>query len=113
MVISNKNKSIKKLPQYIPIRTWLKEVQEAGYALGQIKTKTATTPRAKSRPFLKEIFSALEMRAHTKNSDIEEILSDITKGERNRKPTEKHYSIPCPSFGLGRCIKMLCVTKKW
>ena len=71
------------------------------------------TPRAKSRSVLKSKLAALEMRAHPKNAGIEEILDGIPRGEQNRNPTEKHYSIPCPYFGLGNCTTTLCVAKKW
>ena len=53
------------------------------------------------------------MRVHPKNAKIEEIPDDIPRGERNINPTEKQYSIPCPSFGLGTCTKTFCVSKKW
>ena len=77
-----------------------------------IETNTATTPRAKSRSVLKVKLEALEMRAHPKDVDIEEILSDISWGEQNRHPVEKQYSIKCPSFGLGNCTKTFFVAKK-
>ena len=63
------------------IRTWLRSVQEDGYVLGNIETNTTTTPRAKSRSVLKFKLAALEIRAHPKNADIEEILDDMTRGE--------------------------------
>ena len=71
------------------------------------------TPRAKSRSALKAKLEALEMKAHPKNADIEEILAGIPRGEQNRYTMEKHYSIPCTYFGLGNCTNMLCVAKKW
>ena len=95
------------------IRTWLREVQESGYFLVNIETKTATKPRAKSRSVLKAKLEALEMQAHPKDAGIEEILYDITRGERNRNPTEKKYFIQCPSFGFRNFTKTLCVEKKW
>ena len=45
MIFSNKHKRIEKLPQGFLIRTLLIVVQEAGYFLGQIVTKTTKTPR--------------------------------------------------------------------
>ena len=112
MIFSSSVKT-SKLPQGVSIRAWLRVVQEAGYISGQIKTKTATTPRAKSRSVLNAKLAYLEMMAHPKNDNIEEILADILRGEQNRNPTEKQYSIPCPSFGLGNCTKTFCVAKKW
>ena len=94
------------------IRTWLREVHEGNYVLENIETKTATTPRAKLHSALKAKLAALEMRAHPKDADIEKILADISRGEKNRHPTEKQYSIQCPSFGLGNCTKKFCVLKK-
>ena len=81
--------------------TWLREVQESGYVLGNIETKTAMNPRAKSRSILKSKLAALEIRVNPKNDDIEEILAYIPRGEQNRNSTEKQYSILCHSFELG------------
>ena len=53
------------------------------------------------------------MRAHQKDADLDGIISDIPKGNRSRKPTEKHYYTQCPTFGLGDCTKKFCVAKKW
>ena len=53
------------------------------------------------------------MRAHPKNTDIEEILDDIPRSEQNRNPADKYYSITCTSFGLGNCTNTFCVANKW
>ena len=45
--------------------------------------------------------------------DIEEIMDDIPRGEKNRNPEEKQYYIQCTSFGLGNCTKTFCVANKW
>ena len=79
----------------------MRSVQEASFVLGQIDTKTATNPTVKSRYVLKSKLAVLDIRAHPNHAEIEEILADIPKGEQNRNPTDKNYSIPCPSFGLG------------
>ena len=71
------------------IRTWLRAVQEAEYVLGKSETNTATTLRSNSRSVPKVKLAALDMRAHPKDEDIEEILADIPRGEQNRHPTEK------------------------
>ena len=91
----------------------MRSVQEARYVLGHIDTKTATNPRVKSRYFLKAKLAVLKIRAHPNNAEIEKILDDISKGEQNRNPTEKQYSIPCPPFWLVNCTKNYCVSKKW
>ena len=109
MFYSTKRQHIGKVSQGVSIRKWLREVQEAGYVLGNIETKTAATPRANSRSVLKAKLATLDMRAHIKNADIEEILADITRGEQNRNPMEKQYYMQCPSFGLGNCTKKFCV----
>ena len=95
------------------IRTCIRSVQESGYVLGKIETKTSPTPRENSRYVLKTRLAALDMRLHPKNADTEEILDDIPRGELNRNPTEKQYSIQCPSFGFWNFTKTLCVEKKW
>ena len=70
--------------QDVSIRKWLVSVQEADYVLEKIETKTSTTPRDKSESVLKVKLAALDMRAHPKDEDIEEILADIPRGEHNR-----------------------------
>ena len=112
MFCSNRCQRIEKFPKGMSIRTWPRAVQEADYVLGNIETTTATTLRSNSRSVLKVELAALEMRAHPKDTDIEEILADMPRGEQNRHPTEKQYSIRCPSFGLGNCTKTFCVAKK-
>ena len=87
-------------------------VQEADYVLEKIETKTSTTPRDKSESVLKVKLAALEMREHPKDADIEEIMADIPRGEQNRHPTEKQYSIQCPYFGLWNFTNTLYVAKK-
>ena len=79
MIFTNKRKRIEKLPQGVSIRIWLRAVQEYGYVLGHIETKTTTTPREKLRTALKSKLADIEMRVHPKNADIEEILADIPR----------------------------------
>ena len=112
IICSNKHQRIEKVTQGVSIRTCIRSVQESGYVLGNIETKTSPTPRENSRYVLKTRLAALDMRLHPKNADTEEILDDIPRGELNRNPTEKRYSIPCPSFGLVKCTKTFCVSKK-
>ena len=65
----------------MPIRTWLRPVQESGYVLGKINTKTSTTPRARSSFVLQVKLAALEMKAHPKDAYIDVILADLPKGK--------------------------------
>ena len=51
--------------------------------LGGLGSKTTTTPRVKSWSFLKVKWAVLEIQADPNNSEIDEILADIPKGERN------------------------------
>ena len=53
------------------------------------------------------------MRAYPKDANINEIMDDIPRGERNRNPMYKQYSIQCPYLGLGKCTNILFVAKKW
>ena len=48
-----------------------------------------------------------------KKDDIDEILADIHKAQRNRTPTESKYSITYPYFVLADCTKLFCVANKW
>ena len=56
---------------------------------------------------------ALEIRAHPKDADIEEILAVIPRGGHNINPTEKQYSIQCPYFVVVNCTNIFCVAKNW
>ena len=113
MICSYKRKRIEKVHQGVPIKKYLRAVQEAGYVLGHIGTNTYTTPRVKSQSFLKAKVEVIEMQARPNNYKIEEILADIPKGEKHQNPIENQYSVPCSSFGLGGCTKTLCVANKW
>ena len=106
---SNKCQRIEKVPQCMSVITWLRSVQDSGYVFVNIETKTATSPRDKLRSVLNFKLAALEMRAHPKDAGIEKILVDIPRIDQNRHPTEKQYSIQCPSFELGNCTKTFYV----
>ena len=56
---------------------------------------------------------ALEIKALPKNENVELLLADTPKGERNRNLTEDQESIKCPSYGLSNCTKTFCVEKSW
>ena len=113
MFFSNKRQRIEKVPKYVSIRTWLRAVQEYGYVLGKIETNIAATTRVRSRSLLHNKLAALEMKAHPMDADVNVIIADLPKGERNRNPTDNQYSIKCPSFGWSKCTKTFCVDKKW
>ena len=113
MYCSNKLKRIEKVPKGVSIKTCLREVQEARYVLVKIETKTATSPRARSRSVLQAKLLALEMKALPKDADVNVLIVDVPKGERNRNLTKNQYFIKRPSFGLSSCTKRFCVTNKW
>ena len=88
MVHSKKKNSIEEVPHGVKVSTWLKAVQEATFVLGKIETDVVTSPRARSRSIIRAKFLALEMKALPKNANVDCLLSDTPKGERNRNPTE-------------------------
>ena len=53
------------------------------------------------------------MQSNPNKAEIDMILVDILKCERNQNPMERKYSIPCTYFGLANCNKLFCVAKKW
>ena len=113
MYCSNKQQRIEKFPKGVSIRTWMRAFQESGYVLIEIETNTATSPRDRSRSFPHAKLASLEMKAHPKDVDFYVIIADLTKGERNRNPTDYQYSIKCPCFGFSNFTKTLCVARKW
>ena len=60
MFCSNKGQRIEKFLNGVSIRTCIRAVQETGYLLGKIKTKTSTTPWARSLSILQAKLAALE-----------------------------------------------------
>ena len=113
MYRSKKRQKIEQVPNFVSLETWLRAVQESGFVLGEIETKTATSPRDRLRSVLQAKLLALEMKALPKDYNVDVLIADVPKGERNRNPTRNQYSIQCPSFGLSSCTKTLCVAKKW
>ena len=91
MCCYNKGQRIEKVLKGVSINTCLRAVQEAGYLLSKIETKTATTSWARSRSVLQAKLAALEMKAHPKDTDVDVILADLPKGERNKNPTDNQY----------------------
>ena len=113
MYRSNKRQRIEKFPKGVSIKTSLRSVQEAGFVLCKIETKTATSPRARSRSVLQAKLLALGIKALSKNADVYVLIADVPKGERNLNPTKNQYSINFTSFGLSSCSKTFCIAKKW
>ena len=83
MICCNMCKRIEKLPLGIPIKKWVREVQEAGYVLGKLGDNTAYTPRVKSWSVFKAKLAVLEMQGDPNKADIDITLADIPKGKKN------------------------------
>ena len=103
----------KKITPYVPIKKWVIAVQESGYLLGQLGTNNDYIPGFKSGSIIKAKLAVLEIKTSSTKDNINEILADILKGERNRTPMGNQYSIQCPSIGLVNCTKSFCDAKKW
>ena len=83
MYRSNKRQSIEQVPNSVSLKTWVRAVQEAGFVLGNIKTKMDPSPRARSRSVLQAKLFSLEMKALPKDANVDVLISDVPKGERN------------------------------
>ena len=66
--------------------------------MGDIETKTSMSPRARSRSVLQAKLLALDIKALPKDANVDVLIDNVPKGERNQNPTKKQYSIQCPSF---------------
>ena len=93
MVHSKKKKRIEEVPHGFKVSTWLKAVQQAAFVLGKIETDVVTSPRARSRSIIRSKLLDLEIKALPKNANVNSLLADSPKGERNRNPTEDQESI--------------------
>ena len=113
MYRSNKRQRTEQVPDGMSLKTWVGAVQEAGFVLGNIETKTATSQTARSQYALQTKLLALENKALSKDANVDVLIADVPKGDWNRNPTKNQYSIQCPSFGLSSCTKTFCVAKKW
>ena len=113
MVHSKKKNRIEEVPHGVKVSTWLKAVQEAAFVLGNIETDVVTSQRARSRSIIRAKLLALEIKALPNNANVDSLLADSPKGERNQNPTEDQESIQCPSYGLSNCTKTFCVSKSW
>ena len=89
MYRSNKRQRIEQVPDGVSLKTWVSSVQEAGFVLGEIKTKTTTSPMERSRSVLQAKLLALEMKALPKDANVHVLINDVPKGEQNRSPTKK------------------------
>ena len=88
MVHSKKENRIEEVPHGVKVSTWLAAVQEDKFVLGKIDTDKVTSPRARSRSIIQAKLLALEMKALPKNANVELLLTDTPKGERNWNLTE-------------------------
>ena len=113
MVCYKHRQRIEEVPYGVCLNTWVREVQEAAFVLGNIETKTATSPSTRSRSVLQAKLLDLEIKALPKDSNVDVLISGIPKSEQNRSPTKNQLSIQCLSFGLSGCTKTFCVAKKW
>ena len=113
MVRSKRRQRIEEVPHGVCLNTWLTAVQEDAVVLGKIETNKVTSSRARSRSILQAKLLALEIKALPKDANVNVLLADTPKGERNRNPTEDQESIRCPSYGLSTCTKTFCVAKSW
>ena len=90
MYLSNNIQRMEGVPDGVFIKTWVRAVQEAGFVLGKTKTRTATSPRARSRYVLQPKLLALDMKAITKDANVHVLIADVPKVEQNRIMTKKH-----------------------
>ena len=81
--------------------------------MGKIETQKVTSPRARSRSVLQAKLLALEIKALLNDANVDVLLADTPKCERNRNPTEDQVSIRCPYYGLSNCTKTFCVANFW
>ena len=113
MLCSKTRQSIEEFPDGVSLNTWVRAVQEAAFVLGKIETKKVTSPRARSWSVLQAKLLDLEIKALPKGANVDVLIADTPKGERNRNPTKNQLSIECPSYGLSSCTETFCVAKKW
>ena len=113
MYRSNKRQRLEKFPKGVSIKTWLRAFQEDGFVLGKIETKIAKYPRARSWSVLQAKLLALKIKVLPKDVDVDVLIADVPKDERNRNPTKNKYSIKFPSFVLSSCTKTFYFAKKW
>ena len=81
--------------------------------LCQMGSNPAVTTSANSRSAINEKLAVFEMKAYFTGSDLESILADSPKGDRNRICTDDQYLVKCLSYGLEYCTKNFCISKKW
>ena len=89
MVRSKKRQSIEEVPHGVHLNNCLTEVQEAVFVLGNIETNKVTSPRARSRSILQAKLLALEIKALPKDANVNVLLANTPKGERNRNLIDK------------------------
>ena len=87
MYCSNKQQRIEKPPKGVSIKAWLRSFLESGFVFGKIETKSATSPRARSRSVLHAKLSPLNIKALPEDVDVDLLILDVKKCERNQNPT--------------------------
>ena len=113
MLRYKKRQRIKEVSDGVCLNTWARAVQEAVFVLGKIETKKVTSPRERSRSVLQAKLLALEIKALPKDANVDVLIANTPKGDRNKNTTKDQLSIKCPSYGLSSCTKTFCVAKKW
>ena len=72
------------------------------------------TTLVNSRSIIKAKISVRDVKAYNKTgSDIADIISYVTKGEKNWRPIKYKVSVDCPSYGLNDCTDKFCVSENW
>ena len=90
MYCSNKRQRIEQVLNVLSLNKWVITVKEAGFVLGKIERKTATSPSTSSRSVLQANLLALEMKALLKDANIDVLITNVPKGEQNRNPIKKN-----------------------
>ena len=88
MACSKKRQRIEEVPDGVCLNTWVRAVQEAAFVLGKIETKKVTSPRARSRSVLQAQLLALEIKEPPTDTNVDVLIADTPKGERNQNPTK-------------------------
>ena len=87
MVCSKNRHRIEERPHGVRLNNLLRAMQEAAFVLGKIDTKNFTSPRARSRSIIQPKLLALEIKTLPKDANVNVLLADTPKGERNQNTT--------------------------
>ena len=88
MYRSNNRQRTEQVPDGVSLNTWVRAVQESGFVLGNIETKTATSQTARSQYALQTKLLALENKALSKDANVDVLIADVPKDNWNRNPTK-------------------------